>query len=687
MLKNYCFLICLCLAFTSYSQITSNSSVIIDTDPNQDDFSDLEPLKELWKDKRIILLGEQSHREGSVFKEKVRLIKFLHSEMGFDMVAFESGIYDNYKAFKEIKNGAETKNSPLYSSVFPIWSYTDAFVPLVDYVHKNKDTEHQLEVAGFDFLGNNEIFWSDLKNEITLSDKELAKIEEVMLGDAAVLADHPEDTASFYLVGEKIITQLADKQMKTNHQKMVEQSFKSWLGNIRFGIDAMNEKKIFVQNPRDEWMAKNLIFLSELYPDKKIIAWGASYHFANEVTNFKNTEITKSFIKEMHENENPRHPEKVELFNLDEALDRAIAMGKYLKKHFGDQLYSLAFSSYQGSYGMVLDASDHYPLVTPPDGSIEAEMASRGKENSIIDYVSEQSKSKWFYSSALGNLPIYAQWRTIFDGLYFMKSLEPASPRKFEDQQKSLSEIGQSKKGDNIYGRVLDANSKESIPYVNISLMGASKGVSSNSVGDFMFNFSNNGSLIFSCIGYETDTVVLSQLKSKNNLNVYLKPKTYLLSEVVITDKPLIAKDIVKKARKAIDDNYLKEPLNQEVYYKVSEMKNDSIYFNEESSIMLYYENGFTTKSKLYGNILQYRDTLKKPAKGWHGVGSLWLMHAHDVIMDKGNVLFRTGAYNLEIKEILEFEGRKVYNIFFECKRPSAYTTGFGYPAPESASG
>ena len=67
------------------------------TDARDNDYRDLQFLKELWKDKKLVLLGEQSHGEGTVFEAKVRLIKFLHEEMGFEIVAFESGLYDNYQ--------------------------------------------------------------------------------------------------------------------------------------------------------------------------------------------------------------------------------------------------------------------------------------------------------------------------------------------------------------------------------------------------------------------------------------------------------------------------------------------------------------------------------------------------------------------------------------------------------------
>ena len=58
-------------------------------------------LKDILKEKKIVLLGEQTHGEGSVFEEKIDLIQYLHEELNYNIIAFESGLYDNYKALKE----------------------------------------------------------------------------------------------------------------------------------------------------------------------------------------------------------------------------------------------------------------------------------------------------------------------------------------------------------------------------------------------------------------------------------------------------------------------------------------------------------------------------------------------------------------------------------------------------------
>jgi erythromycin esterase-like protein len=65
------------------------------------DFSDLEPLRRAVGSARIVLLGEETHGDGTAFVAKSRVVRFLHEQMGFDVLAFESGFYDMPAVWKQ----------------------------------------------------------------------------------------------------------------------------------------------------------------------------------------------------------------------------------------------------------------------------------------------------------------------------------------------------------------------------------------------------------------------------------------------------------------------------------------------------------------------------------------------------------------------------------------------------------
>ena len=90
-------------------------------DPEDTNFDDLQPLKKLIGDARIVQLGEQSHGDGACFETKIRLIKFLHQEKGFDGLAFESGLFDCHRAWQFYQSDHDPFDSAL-QGVFGSWT-------------------------------------------------------------------------------------------------------------------------------------------------------------------------------------------------------------------------------------------------------------------------------------------------------------------------------------------------------------------------------------------------------------------------------------------------------------------------------------------------------------------------------------------------------------------------------------
>ncbi len=118
-------------------------------DTNDEDFSDLELLREILANVRVVQLGEQTHGDGTTFEAKVRLIKFLHRDMGYSVLAFESGLYDCAAAWKATVNGDDPQRVAR-RSVFGLWSQSRQVSPLWSYMASTARSQHPLELAGFD---------------------------------------------------------------------------------------------------------------------------------------------------------------------------------------------------------------------------------------------------------------------------------------------------------------------------------------------------------------------------------------------------------------------------------------------------------------------------------------------------------------------------------------------------------
>jgi len=112
-----------------------------------DDFSDLAFLGPLLGDRRVVQLGESSHGIAEFNWMKVRLIKFLHERLGYDVIAFESPMTDCDAAGETAAK--ESPENTMRSCIFGVW-HTDEVLALFDYIRKTQATPRPLRLTGFD---------------------------------------------------------------------------------------------------------------------------------------------------------------------------------------------------------------------------------------------------------------------------------------------------------------------------------------------------------------------------------------------------------------------------------------------------------------------------------------------------------------------------------------------------------
>ena len=129
--------------------LRDNSSVIRSIDSADEDFADLAPLAQAIGNATVVQLGESSHGAGATFQAKVRLIRFLHQTMGFDVVVWESGMFDLDQVNIALRAGGEPVAAARLG-IFGIWAGTQQVDPLFAYAQSSVATSRPLEMAGFD---------------------------------------------------------------------------------------------------------------------------------------------------------------------------------------------------------------------------------------------------------------------------------------------------------------------------------------------------------------------------------------------------------------------------------------------------------------------------------------------------------------------------------------------------------
>lgn len=129
------------------------SSISIDAT----DDSDLGFLDEVLAGRKIVELGEDGHGVGEFSRAKVRLVKYLHEKLGFDVLVFESSILSTYLANRDADQPQIAPSTLVEEGVHTVW-HTEDLVDLMAYVQSTRSTARPLIIAGMDmsFTGEEE---------------------------------------------------------------------------------------------------------------------------------------------------------------------------------------------------------------------------------------------------------------------------------------------------------------------------------------------------------------------------------------------------------------------------------------------------------------------------------------------------------------------------------------------------
>jgi len=389
------------------NRVTHRVSTVEDT---LNEFADLGFLKKALKDTDIVFLGEQTHGDGTTFAAKSRLVRFLHEEMDFDVLAFESSITDCHLTWQEILAGADPMKVA-GKSVFKFWAESKYTTDLFAYIRDGAPTGDPLILAGFDIQPSGLLPGSERNDQII---KFLTQgPESVRLERLPRLAEYLNQPLRFFRSKADLDVDSVYRAALTAEFNLVARAWeqKPWSREeaplYRFFVNTprwlffiwnldFTQIDPAVANIRDEEMARNLIWLKEqVYPDKKIIVWGASSHFG---------------------------------FNRDllQPFDGMIPMGKYVKDRFGNRSYTISFTSYDGEMGSLFDPK-RSPV--PPADSLSLEQALHNLDImygylDMRDPKVRQALGERFIARLYGYENWSGEWARMTDGIFFINTME-----------------------------------------------------------------------------------------------------------------------------------------------------------------------------------------------------------------------------------------------------------------------
>ncbi|WP_214483179.1 erythromycin esterase family protein [Bacillus sp. SM2101] len=382
-----------------------------------DDYGDLNFLKDVLKDKRIVMLGESSHTVAEYNLIKSRLIKYLHEELDYNVIAFESGLADVNITNEMLVDKSATE--ALKNALWGIW-YTDNNIKLLQYIKEQKTSNTPIEIAGVDIQPQqftSQVLYNFFEDKNRDFAEELRDVEveffKLIRSDFNNVENHEwvkntEELIEKYNVLSSLVNQGENQTfLKDDMKSLILMILKQRMNTL---IDVYNDE-YFSSNerdnePRDKLMSENLVYLlEEVYPNEKFVVWAHNGHIM-------------------------KNRSKIKVESSD-GIPPFVTFVEHLPKKIIEESYVVGLYMYSGKNtylnGEVVDViTDH------KKNSIEQHLYQSGHPVTFlnIDIKNDMSNKYWWNTEATSKLwGLYEETfipSEQYDGLILIKNVNPA---------------------------------------------------------------------------------------------------------------------------------------------------------------------------------------------------------------------------------------------------------------------
>jgi len=389
---------------------------------------DLQFLKQVIGNRRLVQLGESGHGVREFNMAKVRLIRFLHEEMGFDVIAFESGLFECWKA-NELA-ASSTAELTMRRCPFGVW-HTDEVIKLFEYIRETKSTARPLILAGVEVQMSSTQM--QFKYAPPILTEVVGKIDQAYAARLAVLEDGfygeysaASSSAPFEPARRAEIMGALDDRMgysaKYDSLQVFLDANASALAaaySTNPGIPLVARQLAFSRvqtilsgkattlnagsTTRDRGMADNVDFLLDrLYPGKKVMVWAHNAHIMHARTS---------------------------MTMIGAPITYPQSMGSFISTRRRGDVYTIGLFMYRGFAAN--NAGQSYSIRPPLPGSLEATLYRARKQWTFIDMLSQSrtAANSWMFdpipAKEWGTQEVRFVPRAQFDGILFIDTVNP----------------------------------------------------------------------------------------------------------------------------------------------------------------------------------------------------------------------------------------------------------------------
>ena len=407
-----------CFGQKLFKEYVQNNIVNIrNIDPGSTNFSDLGPIGAAIGGARIVMLGEQDHGDGATMLAKTRLIKYLHEEKGFNVLAFEGEFFSLNEGWDKLTKKEQFIQPFLKENIFPVWSdCLQCSDLLYSYIPSTFQSNTPLQVAGFDSqIGIFPYSKQNIKSSIDqyLQEKNIEFVKsrqyQRFLYHTTILMKTPtkntnvekvkewrEGFQTFTIMVDTVLAQLGPEASNDFHYRTLESLREFAKASLHY------DNYVYSNSFRDRQMAKNLQWLANVkYPNEKIIVWAANAHI------FKNADTA---IKS-------KGYSSINWMGTEFTRDSSNA----------SQTYVLGFSSKTGTYKRTTIAGEPKRVPKPLKKGFETwidDDLQYGFVN-LVPFRKQHPGFNEMFMMKPGQGNMTGAWSNVFDGIFYIRNMTP----------------------------------------------------------------------------------------------------------------------------------------------------------------------------------------------------------------------------------------------------------------------
>ncbi|MEP6619809.1 MAG: erythromycin esterase family protein [bacterium] len=339
---------------------------------------------------KVVMLGEPWHGDGGAIRARAGLVRYLHEQLGFDVLLFEADFYSLGTGWVNARSTADVQQLGR-DNVYAFWSATKAAAPIWTYLAEQRNSARPLDVGGFDIRHTGRLARTELaaklRPRLQAADRAGVSVDTVaflatlhhLLTEEREYEPSASERATFLAALDRLA--LEWDRAGTSDDQFWAQEARSLSWAARFA---------WARASRDRGMGDNFAWLAtHRYAGRKIIVWAHNNHLIEDPRMY--TESRDSLVAPGVARMSPGTRDSLWYF------------GASVRKQFGDDVFTIATLSYSGTISpeimtalrgyrdstsvpkYLADFDSVATLAPTPPGSIEAALAKRGMCAGLVD--------------------------------------------------------------------------------------------------------------------------------------------------------------------------------------------------------------------------------------------------------------------------------------------------------------